>query len=87
MNVSSPHQFEFDGTIGDYIDETFFETDIPFSVFDGEPCLDNDITFDMDKLLKGNDSYIVVETPSSPAVQIFIAVVIGKHVSSARSAA
>jgi len=56
------------GSIGDFIVEQYYGRTIPYSVFDvstAAPCLENDITFDINKLCEGNGEYVVMETPAA----------------------
>lgn len=80
--LNKPEPFLFDGSIGEYLAENI-EAGTPFTVFEGQPCLENDVTFDCDGnpnieyLMTANGEFIIVETPSaSVAVQFFIAIVV-----------
>lgn len=56
------------GSIGDFIVEQYYGKTIPYSVFDvsnGSPCLENEITFDIDRLCQNGGEYVVMETPSA----------------------
>ncbi len=82
MNASAPTPIAYEGSVGEYLAE-YFQPGDAFTVFDGQPCLENDITFDtdgepnFDVLLNGHGTYTIIETPSGAVgVQILIAVII-----------
>lgn len=73
MEGNLPKPFYFEGSIADYIVSTFEKGDC-FSVFNGMPSIENDITFNHDKLLNGYGDYVITETPASDPFTISLIV-------------
>ena len=58
-------EIETDGVFAEWLIENYSEGDA-FTVFKGEPCVENNITHDEDELLK-DGCFVVTDTPSEPA--------------------
>lgn len=57
-------EIEFNGSVLDFCVERYFESKVPFIVYDGEPSKDKDITLDIDKMANGYGHYTIIETPA-----------------------
>lgn len=62
--IDGLQQIEYHGSIGDYVVEKFYGKGIAYSVYDGIPSNETDITFDIDKQLNGHGEYTILQTPS-----------------------
>lgn len=78
MQCNKPEAFLFNGSIGDYIAENFFDEEKPFMVFEGEAATENDITHDIERMVAATSGeFIVTETAGEAfAIQLIIAVVL-----------
>jgi len=56
---------DYAGSVGEFIADVYYEKEIPFSVYEGVPSIESDITFDEEKLLSGFGEYTIIETPSA----------------------
>jgi len=56
---------DYAGSVGEFIADFYYEKEIPFSVYEGVPSLESDITFNEEKLLSGFGEYTIIETPSA----------------------
>ena len=78
MKCNQPESFLFDGSIGDYIADTFFTEETPFMVFEGEAALENDITHNIERMIAAKEgSFIVTETAGEAfTTQIIVSIVL-----------
>ena len=56
-------------TIGEWCADRYFDRyqegiQTPFTVYEGNPSEENDITFDIDRMMNGYGEYVVIETPA-----------------------
>ena len=56
---------DFDGSIGAFIVDNYYDKGIAYSVFKGIPSLDTDITTNFEELLADVGDYTVIEIPSA----------------------